>query len=94
MGNAFERLTAAFVAPDYDYDHEAALVADRLAATAIDDMKKAQIEFYDDKIQVVLAVIKSVVSYGLSFEQALNFIFGISAAEYDAVLVSWNVKVA
>jgi len=69
-------------------------VADRLAATAIDDMKKAQIEFYDDKIQVVLAVIKSVVSYGLSFEQALNFIFGISAAEYDAVLVSWNVKVA
>ena len=39
------------------------------------------------------SVISSVVSYGLSFEQVINFVFGITAGEYDAVLVAWNIKV-
>ena len=79
--------------PEYDYNQEARQVATRLAATAIDDMKKAKIEFFDDKIKVIFAVLNSVVSYGTSFEQLLNFVFGITSSEYDSILVSWKEKV-
>jgi len=80
-------------APKYDYDQEALLVIERLAETAQDDMKKAMIEFYDNKIKVIFSVLNSVVSYGLTFEQLLNFVFGITSSEYDSILVSWKLKV-
>jgi len=61
--------------------------------TATDDMKKAKIEFYDNKISVIFAIINSVASYGLTFEQIVNFCFGITASEYDSILVAWKQKV-
>ena len=78
----------------YDYDAEARLVAKRLAVTATDDMKKAQVEFYDDKVKVVFAIAGSIASYAPSFEQLINFVMGLTAGEYDSVLVAWKVKVA
>lgn len=70
------------------YNNEARLVADRLRETATDEMKKAKIEFYDNKLKVVFPIIGSVLSHGTSFEQLLNYIFGYTAAEYDSILVS------
>lgn len=80
--------------PDYNYNEEAFLVAERLRATAEDDDKKAKIEFYDDKLGVIMTLLPNVASYGLSFEQLLNFVVGLSSSEYDSVLVSWKEKVA
>jgi len=76
------------------YNREAEEVAERLRATATDDMKKAKIEFYDNKIAVTFAIFGSVASYGLSFEQCLNFGFGLTSSEYDSILVAWKEKVA
>ena len=78
--------------PNYNYDEESRLVAARLKATAVDDMKKAKIEFYDDKLSVVFAVIGSVVSHAPSFEQVLNFAVGLTASEYDSILTAWKAK--
>jgi 23S rRNA G2069 N7-methylase RlmK/C1962 C5-methylase RlmI len=80
--------------PNYKYKDEAYLVADRLKATAEDDLKKATIEFYDDKFKVNFSVLSTVASYGVSFEQLLNFGFGITSSEYDSILVAWKEKVA
>lgn len=78
---------------DYDFDAAAREVAKRLQATANDDMLKAQIEYYDDKIAVIFAMIGAVASYGATFEQLCNFAIGIIYGEYDSILVAWNIKV-
>jgi len=78
---------------NFNWDKEAREVASRLAATATDDLLKAKIEFYDDKIAVIFKIIAAVASYGASFEQLCNFSIGLISGEYDSVLVAWNIKV-
>mmetsp|Transcript_27224 Transcript_27224/g.55708 ORF Transcript_27224/g.55708 Transcript_27224/m.55708 type:complete len:601 (-) Transcript_27224:126-1928(-) len=89
--NDFQRRVAP--KPNYDYDKESLTVSERLKATATDDLKKAKIEFFDNKIMVTFAVIATAASYGTSFEQLLNFVVGITASEYESVLVAWKEKV-
>jgi len=82
------------IAPaDYDFNEAARQVAKRLQATANDEMLKAQIEYYNDKIGVIFAMIGAVASYGATFEQLCNFAIGVIYGEYDAILVAWNIKV-
>jgi len=90
----FENRTAKGI--DYHfhmYNKESEKVVKRLKETATDDMKKAKIEFFDNKISVVFAILKSVASYGLTFEQIVNFCFGLTSSEYDSILVAWKQKV-
>jgi len=79
--------------PWKDHKEEARNVAERLRQTATDDMKKAKIEFYDNKIAVAFAILGSVAVYGPTFEQMVNFCFGLTASEYDSILVAWKEKV-
>jgi len=79
--------------PTKDHKTEARAVAERLRLTATDDMKKAKIEFYDNKIAVTFAILGSVAAYGPTFEQIVNFSFGLTASEYDSILVAWKEKV-
>merc|ERR1712238_102345 len=51
------------------------------------------IEFYDNKIAVTFAILGAVAAYGPSFEQLINFSFGLTASEYDSILVAWKEKV-
>lgn len=80
--------------PTYNYDEEALLVAERLRKTALNENnEKELIEFFDDKIKVTFKVIEAVASHGTTFEQILNFVVGLTASEYDAILVAWKEKV-
>jgi len=82
--------------PDYDYTAEAALVLDRLRASAVDTVRWDKIAFYDKKFLVRLLLQESMrKQFGgeLTFEDELLFTHGISAAEYDAVLAAWREKV-
>merc|ERR1712238_456114 len=79
--------------PHQDHNKEARRVAERLRLTATDDLKKAKIEFYDNKIAVTFAILGSVAAYGPTFEQLVNFSFGLTASEYDSILVAWKEKV-
>jgi len=79
--------------PHKDHKVEARKVAERLRLTATDDFRKAKIEFYDNKIAVTFAILGSVAAYGPTFEQIVNFSFGLTASEYDSILVAWKEKV-
>ena len=59
----------------------------------LDDKKKMLIEFFDDKVEVVFKTIEAVVAKGASFEQTLNYEVGVTAGEYDSVLLAWKEKV-
>merc|ERR1712238_409154 len=39
------------------------------------------------------AILGSVAAYGPTFEQLVNFSFGLTASEYDSILVAWKEKV-
>mmetsp|Transcript_5313 Transcript_5313/g.5920 ORF Transcript_5313/g.5920 Transcript_5313/m.5920 type:complete len:751 (+) Transcript_5313:127-2379(+) len=88
-----EGVEGTYDKPWKDHKEEARNVAERLRQTATDDMKKAKIEFYDNKIAVGMAILKAVAAYGPSFEQMINYAFGMSASEYDSLLVAWKEKV-
>lgn len=61
----------------------------RLKATALNlNNEKSLIEFFDDKIKVAFKVVEAVASHGATFEQILNFVVGLTASEYDAVLTA------
>ena len=79
--------------PDYDYKAESQLVLERLRATAGSDFTKVTIEFFNNKIQVAFTVVASVAAHGASFEQILNYVVGLTASEYDAILLAWREKV-
>ena len=74
-----------------DYNAEALLVAERLSN--LTDEKKVMIEFFDNKLAVVDAVIASVAMLGASFEQVVHFALGATSADYDATIVAWQEKV-
>eukprot|EP01084_Bolivina_argentea_P250590 419929_1 len=82
--------------PKYDYDEEAELLLDRLKALAVNDTMKMMVEFFDNKLLVRGAIQIALLSQykdTISFENYVNFIVGISLAEYDALLQAWNQKV-
>eukprot|EP01084_Bolivina_argentea_P250594 419938_1 len=79
--------------PDYDYEEEVELVIERLRNLATDDRQKMLVEFFDDKISVVLAIILQLdMKLNWTWEQRQIFIVGFSSVEYDAVLQSWREK--
>jgi len=82
----------SLVDPEYDYDKEALLVAERMAS--LTDEKKVLIEFFDDKLAVAFAVIGAVAAKGASFEHVLNFALGYTAGDYDATLLAWKEKIS
>ncbi len=77
--------------PNYDYEVESNLVIERMSQ--LNDREKMLIEFFDDKLRVAFTIIPAVAMQGTSFEQLLNFIVGLTAVEYDAVLLAWKEKV-
>ena len=77
--------------PNYNYTHEAMLVAQRMAN--LNDEKKMLIEFYDNKVAVVFALTQAVAAKGVPFEFILNFLVGTTAASYDSVILAWKEKV-
>ena len=81
---------------DYYYDGEVNTYYDDHAADAdIDDRKKMQVEWFDDKLNLILTMFGTLVGSGAfqSFESAVAFLVGYTAAEYDALLVVWKEKV-
>lgn len=77
--------------PEYDYDLESHLVIQRLSN--LTDLDKMEIEFFDDKLSVAFGIVEAVVMKGATFEQVLNFVVGITAVEYESILLSWKEKV-
>ena len=77
--------------PDFDYDVESRLVMERMAS--LSDTDKMLIEFMDNKFSVTFAVIGAVAMKGASFEQILNFVTGLTAVEYESIMLAWKEKV-
>jgi len=77
--------------PTYNYAEESLLVIDRLKN--LNDETKLEIEFFNDKLDVVMTIVDKVVQSGASFEQVLNYAVGMTGAEYDAIIVAWKEKV-
>ena len=72
--------------PGYNYAVEAELVLDRLRA--LDDKKKMQVEWFDDKLNLILTMFGTLVGSGAfqSFESAVAFLVGYTTAEYDVLI--------
>ena len=85
------------VPPGYDlsnYDQEAEAVIQRLLETAQSDDKKMKIEFYDNKLNVAVAVIGAVAfQFQLVSEEVLNFALALTAGDYDAIILAWKEKI-
>lgn len=80
--------------PSYDYNKEAVIVTQRLAATAVSDEKKVMIEFFDNKLNVAGIVIEAVAgALRLHYEQTLNYVLALTAGDYDACILAWKEKV-
>ena len=77
--------------PMYTYKAESRKVMERMSS--LDDEKKMKIEFFDDKVKVALTLIGTVVFTGASFEQVLNYVVGVGAGDFDAMLLAWKEKV-
>jgi len=72
--------------PKYNYAVEAELVLDRLRA--LDDKKKTEVDYFDDKLNLILTIFGTLVGSGAfqSFESAVAFLVGYTAAEYERVM--------
>mmetsp|Transcript_43070 Transcript_43070/g.104244 ORF Transcript_43070/g.104244 Transcript_43070/m.104244 type:complete len:541 (+) Transcript_43070:524-2146(+) len=86
---------------------EAREVIERMAG--LDDVKKMQVEIFDNKIKVIEAIINSFVGklltdgyqdqelqqegLILSYERFIHFVVGITAAEIDSIVIAWKEKV-
>ena len=80
--------------PSYDYNEEAVLVTQQLAATAVSDDKKVMIEFFDNKLNVAGVVIGAVAfAQRLGYEQVLNYVLALTAGENDGIILAWKEKV-
>ena len=105
-----ERSNRVAPAPGYSRNRrqEMRAVIDRMAA--LDDVKKMQVEAFDNKIlianSVVAAFVGKVLTDGyqdlelgqpgliLSYERLVHFVAGYVAGEYDSVIIAWKEKVA
>jgi hypothetical protein len=81
-----------------------------LRMAALDDVKKMQVEAFDNKVLIANAVfgafVGKVLTDGyqdsvlgkegltLSYERLVHFVAGYIAAEYDSVIIAWKEKVA
>jgi len=82
--------------PLYNYVREAEKVVDRMASVLVNDTAKMEIEYFDDKINVVGLLGAGIFGrYGgaVTMERSLLWSVGYSAAEYDSVLMAWKEKV-
>ena len=59
---------------------------DRLRA--LDDKKKTEVDYFDDKLNLILTIFGTLVGSGAfqSFESAVAFLVGYTAAEYDVLI--------
>ena len=85
----FESRTVKF--PFYNYKLESRTLLERMAE--LDDAKKMEIEFFDDKLRVGFTFVGTIAQQGASFEQILNFVVGYTAVEYETILLAWKEKV-
>eukprot|EP01084_Bolivina_argentea_P246818 412988_1 len=80
--------------PNYDYVFEKQLVINRLADLAINDTKKMLVEFFDNKLNVALAMLKTMDEIlQWSLEERIHWMVGYTATEYDAVIQAWKSKI-
>ena len=80
--------------PFYNYNKEAVLVTQRLAATAVSDEKKVMIELFDNKLNVAGIIIEAVAQkLMLGYEDVLNYVLALTAGDYDACILAWKEKV-
>ena len=104
-----ERATRIASRPGYSGNlfNEAQAVIQRMAQ--LDDMKKIQIEQFDNKLIVIGALINGFIgkvltdSYNdnelgqseviLSFERFVHFAQALTAVDYDATVIAWKEKV-
>lgn len=104
-----ERTTRVAAVPTYTSNRrrEMRAVADRMAA--LDDIKKMQVEAFDNKVLIANSVfgafLGKVLNDGyqdaelgqpglvLSYERLVHFIAGYIATEYDSVIIAWKEKV-
>jgi len=77
--------------PNYKYQAEARKVLKRMRK--LNDEKKMLIEFFDDKIDLIVVMINTIAQQGVSFEQLINYVVGVTGAEYDSIILSWKEKV-
>mmetsp|Transcript_25218 Transcript_25218/g.69650 ORF Transcript_25218/g.69650 Transcript_25218/m.69650 type:complete len:545 (+) Transcript_25218:109-1743(+) len=86
---------------------EAREVIERMAG--LNDVKKMQVEVFDDKIRVLGAIIDSFIgklltegyqdeelqqpNLVLSYERFINFVVGMTAAEMDSIIIAWKEKI-
>ena len=86
--------TKVAIAPGYtNYTQEAEVVIERLKNTTQSDETKMKIEFYDNKLNVAVAVIGAVAAnYRLAYEEVLNFALALTAGDYDAIILAWKEK--
>lgn len=86
---------------------EARKVVERM--TGLDDVKKMQVEIFDNKIAVISAIIDSFVGklltdgyqdqelqqpgLVLSYERFIHFVIGLTGAEFDSIIIAWKEKV-
>ena len=76
----------------YDYRKEIPKVLRRMRA--LDDKRKLEIEFHDNKLEIAAnAYIGFVLAYNPSYDEAMRFIASYTAGEYDATMVVWGEKI-
>ena len=83
--------------PNYDYEIETDKVIERLRDLATNDTQKMLVEFFDNKISVVIQLLFALDAtlgpLGYTWEEKQWFIAGLGAGDYDAVLQSWLEKI-
>ncbi|CAJ1910861.1 unnamed protein product [Cylindrotheca closterium] len=104
-----DRTTRVARAPTYSGSRQAEAIEVIANMAELDDVKKIQVEVFDNKLLVAIAVLNSFVgkllSNGyqdtelsqpgivLSYERFIHFVNGFTATERDTVIIAWKEKV-
>lgn len=76
----------------YNLRKEVSLVLKRMSK--LDDKRKMEIEFHDNKLQIaIFAYISFLQTYRPDFDTALRFLTAYTAGEYEGSMVVWGEKV-
>ena len=76
----------------YDYKAEIQLLLKRMRK--LDDKRKMEIEFHDNKLEIAAnAYISFLRTYRPDYDTAMRFLVAYTGAEYDSTLVVWKEKV-
>jgi len=81
-----------------------------LRMQGLDDVKKLQVEAFDNKLLVANVIVQSFFNkvltdayvdtqlgnpgFVLTFDRLVHFVLGYTSAEYDAVIIAWKEKVS